>query len=147
MRQSKPPPIASSNARIMSSTAGHALVAALAVIPGEHERDDESDRGRDDQSARDPVRPTETLAHEIEHLDQRKRRSEIGERPLHDLALLESLDESSTHGPRRWSSECIAAIGAAPASMPRALEYQECGPGSDGTPWSPARHLHYLRFR
>src|SRR5450432_1063999 len=72
---------------------GHALRAAFAVIPGQHEREEKPDARGDDERPLNEIRPRETLRDDIDTLEQRKGRRYVRYRPLHQLALLQALQE------------------------------------------------------
>src|SRR5437899_12766360 len=63
------------------------------MIPGKHNGNKESDAGRDDERPLDRIRPGETLRHNVEALDEREGSRDIRHRPLHQLALLQALQE------------------------------------------------------
>ena len=120
--RSPSPPMASSSARISNSVAAHALRAALAVIPGEHERDEKTDAERDDDETDRLLRPAEALRDDVEHLDQRERRGDVSQRPLHQLAVAQALQNvahagaspvmSDMFSPRRLRGIVTQPLGA-----------------------------------
>ena len=71
------------------------LRPALAVVPRQHQDDDKTDCEREDQQLFDLVRPRKALRDDIQHLDQRERRCDVRERPLHQLALLQAGENSA----------------------------------------------------
>src|SRR6185437_10343271 len=73
--------------------AADALRAALAVIPRKYQHHDKANRQREDQQLLDLVRPPESLRDDIQYLDHCKCKRDVRQRPLHQLALLESDDE------------------------------------------------------
>src|SRR5512135_1431496 len=74
--------------------AGYALRAALAVVPGQHQRDEETERERDDEYALELLGPAKALTDDVDGLQQRECAGEIGQRPLHDLAVPEPVEEA-----------------------------------------------------
>jgi len=63
------------------------------VIPRQHQRDEKTDRERYDQRALRGVRPAETLGDDVEPLQERKSSGNVGDRPLHQLALFQALQK------------------------------------------------------
>jgi len=88
------------------------LGAALAVVPREHHSQHKAHGRSDNQDAADRLGPAESLADQIQQLDQCECGCRIGQRPLHDLALPESLKNFFHARPRLRSAECIAALRA-----------------------------------
>ena len=60
------------------------------MVPRNHDRDEETDAEHDDDHAHGPFGPAEALRDDVEHLDQGERRSDICQRPLDELALLQA---------------------------------------------------------
>src|SRR5574337_1347496 len=75
--------------------AGDALRTAIAVVPGQHQGHEKSDHQREDQQLFELIRPAEPLRDDIEYLDQRERERHISERPLHELAFAQALQQVS----------------------------------------------------
>ena len=69
-------------------------LSALAVIPGDDQRDAKSNSERQDQHAVELVGSTEPLGNHVQHLDQRERERDVSQRPLDQLALLQAREES-----------------------------------------------------
>ena len=67
---------------------GHALRATFPVIPGQDQRDEKPDAQRDNDEAHRLLRPSEPLGHDVDSLEEREGRRNIGQRPLHQFALL-----------------------------------------------------------
>ncbi|MGH8041220.1 MAG: hypothetical protein ACREPN_04150 [Rudaea sp.] len=73
--------------------------ATFAVIPRQQQRDEKANTNRNDQNALDHVRPRKFLCNDVDALQKRKRAGHIGNRPLHQLALLEAFDQV-----HRWNT-------------------------------------------
>jgi hypothetical protein len=69
------------------------------VIPGQHDRDEEPDRERNDQHALDRLGPAEALRDDVDALQQRETGGNVGDRPLHQLALLQLLQKPAHRCP------------------------------------------------
>src|SRR6185312_4339090 len=69
------------------------LRAALAVVPRQYQRNHEAQREQAEDNVHRAVRPVVASRHDIQHLDQRERECDVGQRPLHQLALLQTRDE------------------------------------------------------
>jgi hypothetical protein len=63
------------------------------VIPGEHQRDKEADAQSDDDDAHRLFGPAETLRDDVDALQQSERRRDVSHCPLHQLSLLQALQE------------------------------------------------------
>ena len=74
-------------------TSGGPLCAAFSVIPGQDQRNEKPDTQRDDDEAHRLFGPAESLRDNVDALEQRERRRDIGQRPLHKLSLLQALQE------------------------------------------------------
>ena len=72
---------------------GHALRAAFPVIPGQDERDEEADAQRDDDEAHRLFGPVKSLRDDVDALEEREGRRDVGHCPLHQLALFQALQE------------------------------------------------------
>jgi len=84
------------------------LRAAFSVIPGQDQRNEETDAKRDDDETHRLFGPAKSLRDNVDALEQRERRRDIAQRPLHQLALLQaskefihaaSLSHTDPHGP------------------------------------------------
>jgi hypothetical protein len=69
----------------------HPLRTAFSVIPGHDHRDEETDAKRDDDETHRLFGPAKSLRDNVDALEQRERRRDIAQRPLHQLALLQAL--------------------------------------------------------
>ena len=69
------------------------LRAAFSVIPGQDQRNEETDAKRDDDETHRLFGPAKSLRDNVDALEQRERRRDIGQRPLHQLALLQASKE------------------------------------------------------
>ena len=67
--------------------------APLAVIPCQEQCDKEADHKRQRDAAPQSFRPAELLGDNVDPLQQRESRSDVGDRPLHQFALLQALQE------------------------------------------------------
>src|SRR6185437_8648856 len=74
--------------------AAHLLRATLAVIPRQHQRNDESQRKRERDATAQTVWPRELLRNDIHALQQRERKRHVRKRPLHQLSLPEANEQS-----------------------------------------------------
>jgi len=63
------------------------------VIPGQDQRDEEPHTQHDDDEAHRLFGPAKSLRDNVDALEQRERRRDIGQRPLHQLALLQPSKE------------------------------------------------------
>ncbi len=77
--------------------AGRALLPLLTVIPGEDERNEETDAQEHGRAANDTGRPAEVLSNKAEHLKEEPCPGYIRDRPLGDPALRQAL-ENGCHG-------------------------------------------------
>src|SRR6185437_15247084 len=82
--------------------------ATLAVIPRQHQRNDESQRKRERDATAQTVWPRELLRNDIHALQQRERERHVSQCPLHQLASLQALQELR-HGPPPWRQSLAAA--------------------------------------
>jgi len=73
--------------------AAHALVAALAVVPGEHDRDRQADEQDDGRNLLQLLRPPEGVAHVGDALQQSPGPRRVGDAPLHHLAAAQLLQQ------------------------------------------------------
>jgi hypothetical protein len=73
-----------------------ALAAVLSVVPGEHQRHEEAHPEGDLDASLEAVRQVPRLGHHIDDLKREPRPGQVGQRPLHDLPLLEAVEEG--HG-------------------------------------------------
>ena len=69
------------------------LGPAFAVIPGEEQRDKEADHKRQGDAASQSFRPAELLGNNVDPLQECESRRDVGDRPLHQLALPQALQE------------------------------------------------------
>ena len=67
--------------------------ATFSVIPGQDQRDEEPDAQRDNDEAHRLLGPVESLRDDVDPLEERERRRDIGQCPLHQFALLQALQE------------------------------------------------------
>ena len=63
------------------------------MIPGQDQRDEETDAKRDDDETHRLFGPAKSLRDNVNALEQRERRRDIAQRPLHQLALLQASKE------------------------------------------------------
>jgi len=76
------------------------------VIPGEDERNEETDAQEHGRAANDTDRPPEVLGNKAEHLDEEPCSGYIRDRPLGDLALCQALYEGcQKHTPAGWETQ------------------------------------------
>ena len=59
------------------------------MIPGQHERDEKANDQGERNAAAHNFRPTELLRDDVDALHEREGRRDIGQRPLHQFALLQ----------------------------------------------------------
>ena len=68
------------------------------MIPGQDQRDEETDAKRDDDETHRLFGPAKSLRDNVNALEQRERRRDIAQRPLHQLALLQASKEFMHRG-------------------------------------------------
>ncbi|HEX7369191.1 MAG TPA: hypothetical protein VF284_02775 [Rhodanobacteraceae bacterium] len=69
------------------------LRTALAVVPREDHRHHEAQHQQAEHDVHRGIRPVVAVGHHIQYLDQCERERHIGHGPLHQLALLQALQE------------------------------------------------------
>jgi len=102
---------------------GDALLAAVAVVPGEDERNGQADQKCDSCELLDLSRPIECATEVLEDLQQHPRCSRVGEAPLHDLA-------SAPPGPGALGSTLCRRVGH--SSAPMTSECSDVSAGARG---------------
>src|SRR5436190_2340495 len=63
------------------------------MIPSQHQHDKETNNEGQGNAATDAFRPAELLRDNVDALEERESRGDISYRPLHQLALLQALQE------------------------------------------------------
>jgi hypothetical protein len=71
----------------------HPLPPLLAVVPGEDERDEEAEAGDDRDALAHHRRPAELVHHQARGLDHDPGPGQVGQRPLDQLALFQTVEE------------------------------------------------------
>ena len=78
-----------------NSVRREALLAAVAVVPGEHQDDRQADEECEDGDLPELLRPVEGLADVLKALQEPPRGGDVDESPLHDLAAAQACPDAS----------------------------------------------------